>query len=295
MFNKLHLIATTALFLFGCAAQPPVTKAPIIGKYPSPAPPVHQEPIIEKDPFQGFPEKYRLKAIELGKGEELRKALFYWKVVRNFTPDDADASERIEVLEARIRTESEKHFLRGLNYSLQSSIQAARKEFLIALTYNPEHVQALDYLKHKLNDPDYLLYESKGGETLKRISQDIYKDPEKDFLIAYFNDLESRDPLKPGMALKLPIVASAWMAKPTYSEERLNKSDSLPKTRKLEVQWQEQAEVHYAKGVRHFLAEELDNAIQEWEETLRLNPDHSKAKKDLQRTRRLLENLRKLQ
>jgi tetratricopeptide (TPR) repeat protein len=178
----------------------------------------------------------------------------------------------------------------------RNSIQAARKEFLIALTYNPGHVQALDFLKHKLIDPDYIIYETKGGDTLRKIAQQIYRDPEKEFLIAYFNELlEIKNPLESGMTLRLPILASAWMAKPTYSEEVLRKSDSPPKTRKLGVKLQDQAEVHYAKGIRHFLAEELDKAIEEWEETLRLNPDHPNAKRDLQKARRMLETLRKIE
>ena len=57
---------------------------------------------------------------------------------------------------------------------------------------------------------------------------------------------------------------------------------------------QNEAQTHYRKGVEYFLAEQLDQAIKEWEETLRLNPDHRDAKRDLNKTRRLLENLRKL-
>jgi tetratricopeptide (TPR) repeat protein len=62
----------------------------------------------------------------------------------------------------------------------------------------------------------------------------------------------------------------------------------------IEKQLQNDAQDHYRKGVEYFLAEQLDQAIKEWEETLRLHPDHRDAKRDLQKTRRLLENLRKL-
>ena len=283
------------LLLLACAVQRPVSKGPVPEKYPSPEPPVYQKPPLEEDPFQGFPKKYRLQALQFEKNEELPRALFCWNVVRSFAPKDMEASEKIKALEAQIRAEAEKHFLIGLDYFHKNSIQAARKEFLIALTYNPEHVQALDYLKHKLNDPDFMIYETQGGDTLRKISQEIYRDPEKDFLIAYFNDFDSQDKLKPGVSLKLPIIASIWMVKPVYSsEEVINKPGSLPKTRKPEVQLQEQAEVHYVNGIRYYLAEELDKAIEEWEETLRLNPTHPKAKKDLLKARRMLETLRKI-
>jgi tetratricopeptide (TPR) repeat protein len=55
-----------------------------------------------------------------------------------------------------------------------------------------------------------------------------------------------------------------------------------------------QAEVHYLKGVKHFLNENLQSAITEWEKALALNPDHKKAKKNINNTRSLLEKLKKV-
>jgi tetratricopeptide (TPR) repeat protein len=56
----------------------------------------------------------------------------------------------------------------------------------------------------------------------------------------------------------------------------------------------EQAEAHYIKGVKHFLNEELQSAIKEWEKTLKLNPEHDKAKKNIKNARSLLEKLKKV-
>jgi tetratricopeptide (TPR) repeat protein len=290
MLFKPHYIILLFLFLFGCAAERPVSKAPVVEKYPPPKPPVHEA----KDPFHGFPEKYRLKATEFEKNEELSKALFFWKVVHAFARKDQEVQERIEALEKKIRIEAEKHFQKGVEALHNNSIPTARKEFLTALSYNPEYRQAIDYLKYKLNDQEFIIYYTKTGDTFKKISQEIYKDPEKEFLIAYFNDLDSRSPLKSEMSLKLPVITPIWVAKHAPPDEKPSRSIlPLPKSRKIDVQLQDQAEVHYAKGIRHFLAEELEQAIGEWEETLRLNPDHPNAKKDLQKAHRLLENLKK--
>ena len=52
-----------------------------------------------------------------------------------------------------------------------------------------------------------------------------------------------------------------------------------------------QAEMHYRRGVKLFLDEDLENAIVEWEETLVLDPDHQKAKRDIEDARKLLKKL----
>jgi len=53
-----------------------------------------------------------------------------------------------------------------------------------------------------------------------------------------------------------------------------------------------QTEIHYRRGVKFFLNEDLENAIAEWEETLVLDPDHQKAKRDIEDARKLLERLK---
>ena len=55
-----------------------------------------------------------------------------------------------------------------------------------------------------------------------------------------------------------------------------------------------QAEVHYLRGVKHFLNEELKDAIKEWEKTLALDPEYKKAEKYIQNAKNLLEKLKKV-
>jgi len=364
-FFRIHWATLLFVFFLGCATVPPVHEEPTKEEVPPVALPLPEERAIEIDPFEAFPEKYRLKALEFERKEELHRALLAWQVVRSFRPDDLKSAERIKALEARIRVESNKHFLKGLEHFQKNSFLAARNEFLLALTYDPDHEQALDYLKHKLNEPDFILYETKEDDTVKKVAQKIYHDSDKDFLVAYLNDLNSSDKLKPGLTLKLPIIesfASVTAARPLESEEMLNKARALFKDRKynqaisfaekileyapgnneakdlknasyyqlgarlrqkkeyreslsmfkkvdinyknvrtmvatLEKHLQEQktqAENHYQRGVRHFLAEELDEAIKAWEKTLQLDPQHLKAKKDIEQAYRLKEKLKKI-
>lgn len=60
---------------------------------------------------------------------------------------------------------------------------------------------------------------------------------------------------------------------------------------RLEQHIQEKVKAHYRKGLIHFLAEDLDAAIQEWEMALSLSPDHEAARMGLEKARRLQEHL----
>lgn len=173
--------------IFGCAAPPP-------------------KPPVEKDPFTLFPERYRARAIEYEKNGELRKALQSWVVVSNFIPTDEEAAKKIADLKERTLNIADQHFKKGVSYYEGNFLQAACKEFLIALRYNPEHEEALYYVKQKMGGEDYTLYEVKKGDTLKEIAKKKYNDSKKDFLIAYFNDLKRDAQLLPKTTLKLPIL-----------------------------------------------------------------------------------------
>ncbi len=55
-----------------------------------------------------------------------------------------------------------------------------------------------------------------------------------------------------------------------------------------------QAETLYRDGVKQFINEELEKAITTWKKTLKLNPDHPKARQDIENAERLLEKLKAL-
>ena len=59
----------------------------------------------------------------------------------------------------------------------------------------------------------------------------------------------------------------------------------------LEKNLQQEAEGHYKKGLAYYSSGDLDKAIEEWQETLRLNPTHPQAGKDLQKARQQRERL----
>jgi tetratricopeptide (TPR) repeat protein len=55
------------------------------------------------------------------------------------------------------------------------------------------------------------------------------------------------------------------------------------------------AETHYRDGVKHFINEDLEMAIKDWKKALELNPEHPKARQDIENAERLLDKLKALE
>jgi len=393
----------------------------------------------EKSAFH--PSYYLKRAKTYVNNDELQLALFFLKIAAVLSPDDMEIVGKISDLKLTIDNKSKKYFKKGKKFYNQNKIKAARKQFLIALRYNPDHKDALTYLKNKLIPKEYVNYTFEKNDSLKLISDKFYKDPELVFLIVYFNNLKSDTKPKPGEILRIPILESDFnqsiddrrqdmisaknlLGKNRFQEvivitqkilandpsnkdaikfkddafyqigvqlrsqekyfeaidtfkkitpeyDGLNgaiqetvqhvllKGENLLKEKKYEESIdlaekilnddpsnaaakklistsfcqhgkdllfqkryddalkvldkadpadgcvekirlgvknaiKQQAEAHYIQGVKYFLNEELQNAIKEWEKTLKLNPEHDKAKKNIQNARSLLDKLKKV-
>jgi hypothetical protein len=55
-----------------------------------------------------------------------------------------------------------------------------------------------------------------------------------------------------------------------------------------------EADRHYTEGVRRFVQQDPEGALREWQATLRLNPGHPQAGKDVERASRLIEKVKSL-
>jgi len=348
----------------GCATMPEKSKPPLsLSAIPGPT--------NGKDSFSGFPERYRLKAREDEKKGDLPKGLRDWEIVKSFLPTDAEARKKIAQLNRQIPAVADRHFQKGLALFQSHSYASARKEFLLTLYLKPDHAEAIQYLKQKMAGKDPITYEVKKGDTIKEVARKIYEDPQKDFLIAYFNGLKIDGPIEPPMILRMPFLDPALAkknsvpskmgadpiseiamvtkeilgkARTTYQEGNYQESAVLtekilefdPANKESHelmnasyYQWGKQlsqekkydealkafrrvdpgykdvriqlahnrkqlAEAHYIKGVEFFIEEEIEKAIQEWKSTLALEPNHPRAKKDIENSRNLLQKLEKI-
>ena len=63
----------------------------------------------------------------------------------------------------------------------------------------------------------------------------------------------------------------------------------------IKTHLKKQAEIHYLQGVKYFLLEDLQQAINEWEIAVKLDPEHDKARSGIRNARHLLEQLDKVE
>jgi tetratricopeptide (TPR) repeat protein len=343
------LILCLLVLLAGCADL--FYKAPVTGG-PASSPSAPPAGVSSPTPFHA-------RALDYEKNGDLQLALFFWKVVSRLNPEDKEVTGRIESLRITIERESQKHFEKGVLLFGEGRRKEAQAEFLIALRQNPEHPEALDYLKNRLHGERYISHVVAAGDTFPAIAEKLYRDPQMGLLIAALLGVAPTAKPTPGSVLQLPKVteklptptldidqelknASALLAdgqfetaaalmdkvlrqEPTNSAvrsladqvhyqngKRLHLErryrDALREFTKVSPGYQDtdvfvavigqqlekDAETHYRRGVNHFVNEDLAKAIEEWEQTLALNPDHQKAAQDIENARELLKKLKKV-
>jgi len=295
------MVLATAL-LSGCAGSVPVRVERPVEAAPAPVP---------RDAFGGVPGKYRELAESAEKAGDLRRALLYRKVVDGFLPGDADARDHVERLEMKIRGEAAGHYKAAMALEKSGETSKALREFLAVLVLDPDNEEALRRVKsgrNAINDRNgksgrngkngraaagSRFWKVREGDTLRKIAGEAYRDPDKDFLIAWFNRLEAGSALSVGTELELPDIdigasktAEKGSAYSVPDKEGNDLRNAAQRKEDAERKLRE-ADAHYAAGMRRFLAEDLDGAIREWGMTLSLDPAHQKARRDIEKARRL--------
>lgn len=289
-------IVLAAALLSGCAGSIPVRLERPTEKVLEPAAGTTTE---KQDIFRGIPDKYRGLADSAEKAGDLRRALLYRKVVNGFASEDADAREHIERLERKIRGKVDRQYRAALALEESRETAKALREFLAVLVLDPDHEAALRGVKSWKNRKNggagakSRFWTVREGDTLRKIAGEVYRDPDKEFLIAYFNRLPKGSPLSIGSELRLPdvdTVSSITAEKvPGYSppDKEGNDLRNAVEPKEGDERRLRDADAYHAAGIRRFLAEDLDGAIREWENALSLDPAHPKARRDIEKTRRL--------
>ncbi len=169
-------------------------------------------------------EQYRIKAREYEETRELQRAITSLKIAGDLAPGNKEILLETDRLVSKSEIEAQSHFKKGLSYAEKNDLKAARDEFITALRYNPDFREPFEHLKNMLHPEAFMMYPVEKKDTLKMIALKVYQDYKKDFLIAYFNDIEQNIPLKPGTVLKLPVLDKILVQKQFDAEDELNRA-----------------------------------------------------------------------
>ncbi len=190
-FTGRHALCVwVAAVLLGCAA--PAKKPPPV------TPPTAFDPALENI--------LKTRALKSEKAGDLPKALRFWQSLAFYSPENQMAVSRADALKKDIAEKADRHFKRGVTYFYHDATRDATREFLKTLYYDPEHQKTLAYLKDKIHPQVHVLHRVKRGETIEGLAQKFYKDPQKSYLIAYYNDLDQAGQLEVDQTLELPRI-----------------------------------------------------------------------------------------
>ena len=105
---------------------------------------------------------------------------------------------------------AEEHYQTGLRFHSRGRYNEARKEFLTALRYNPEHAGAKDKLTTTRKEIEqvkrYIVHTIQPDESISTLAQKYYGDYRKFHLIAEYNELEDATKVSVGQEIKIPVV-----------------------------------------------------------------------------------------
>jgi tetratricopeptide (TPR) repeat protein len=162
-----------------------------------------------KSPTQ-LAKEYTAKAQAYEKKGDLVEALKQYKLVLTVDPQNKLAQEKRATLEPQLNKLAEEHYQIGLKYYRQGQYPPARKEFLTALRYNPEHAEAKDKLTAARKEIEhvkrYIVHTLQADETISTLAERYYGDYRKFHLIAEYNELEDATKVTVGQEIKIPVI-----------------------------------------------------------------------------------------
>lgn len=160
--------------------------------------------------------QYLEKGMELEKQGDLPSALEQYKLALTADPQNEAALQNNERLTKELSKLADARYDLGMKYHRQGKYALARKQFLTALKYQPDHPGASRMLVSRQPEktPEYVLHEVQKGESLSMIAKKYYGDYKKFDVIARYNNLEDATMVKPGQTIKVPNITGAMPTLP---------------------------------------------------------------------------------
>jgi tetratricopeptide (TPR) repeat protein len=154
--------------------------------------------------------EYTAKAQQFEKQGDLVEALNQYKLVLTVDPENQLAQQKKATLEPQLKKLAEEHFKNGNIFYNKGEYGQARKEFLTALRYNPDHAKAKAKLTATSKDlgrvKRYIIHTVQADESISTLAQRYYGDYRKFHFIAEYNELEDATQVRVGQDIKIPVI-----------------------------------------------------------------------------------------
>ena len=162
-----------------------------------------------KSPAQ-LGEEYTAKAQQYEAQGDLVEALEQYKLALTVDPENQLAKEKKTTIEEKLYQLAEEHYQIGLRFYKKGQYGQARKEFLTALRYDPEHAEAKDKLTTTKTEIEqvkrYIVHTVQPDESISTLARLYYGDYRKFHLIAEYNELEDATKVTVGQKIKIPVI-----------------------------------------------------------------------------------------
>ena len=227
MKDKMHILGISLLIVLISGCAQPTIKPP--------------EPITDQ---------YMVKAQEYEAKGDLVEALEQYKLALTVDPENQAAKEKRAKIGQELRELAENHYQTGLNYHRKGQYDQARKEFLTALRYTPDHQEAKKMLREQVIGEQqvkgYVLHTIQPNESISMLAKKYYGDPKKFQIIAEYNQLEDATKVSVGQKVKVPVVEGiSFFAK---AEDIITSSEKIPESSLTEVVTVKNFITHTVKG-----------------------------------------------
>jgi tetratricopeptide (TPR) repeat protein len=150
--------------------------------------------------------QYIERARNFEKKGMLPNALEQYKLALTVDPKNETAKKNHRRLSIYLKRLADERYKLGMKYYRIGKYGLARKEFLTALKFNPDHKSASKMLvsRQPRKTPKYVYHVIQAGESLASIAKKYYGDYKKYELIARFNQLKDATNVKPGQRIMIP-------------------------------------------------------------------------------------------
>jgi tetratricopeptide (TPR) repeat protein len=170
--------------------------------------------------------EYTAKAQQYEEQGDLVEALKQYKLVLTVDPENQLAQQKTAALEPQLKKLAEEHYKTGIKFYNKGQYGPARKEFLTALRYNPEHANAKAKLTATSKDlgqvKRYIVHTVQADESISTLAERYYGDFRKFHFIAEYNELEDATQVRVGQDIKIPVIEGV----PIITDPAAIKTDS---------------------------------------------------------------------